>query len=62
MQIQHKANGLEVIDNGKSIASLPGVFLSTARYNLYTFSRYKGINRGDNKNDGFYLKEIRTMH
>lgn len=59
IQIQRKTNGLTVIDNGKTIAELSGVFLSESKYNLYTFSRYKGIN-SDNKNDVFYLKDIKT--
>lgn len=59
IQIQRKGNALMVIDNGKTIADLPGVFLSDSKYNLYTFSRYKGVN-SDNKNDVFYLGNIKT--
>ncbi len=59
LQIQRKGNGLLVIDNGKTIANLSDVFLTTARYNLYTFSRYKG-EFSDNKNDVFYLSNIKT--
>lgn len=59
IQIQRKGDALMVIDNGKTIADLPGVFLSDSKYNLYTFSRYKGVN-SDNKNDVFYLGNIKT--
>jgi|CXWL01.1.fsa_nt_gi hypothetical protein len=59
IQIQRKGIGLTVINNGKTIADLPGVFLSESKYNLFTFSRYKGIN-SDNKNDVFYLGNIQT--
>lgn len=59
IQIQRKGNGLTVIDNGKTVADLSGVFLSDSRYNLFTFSRYKGVN-SDNKNDVFYLKDIKS--
>jgi hypothetical protein len=61
LQIQRKGNGLVVIDNGKTIADLPDVFLTTARYNLFTFSRYKG-EFSDNKNDVFYLGNIQTNY
>jgi hypothetical protein len=61
IQIQRKGNGLTVIDNGKTIADLSGVFLSDSKYNLYTFSRYKGVN-SDNKNDVFYLGNIITSY
>jgi hypothetical protein len=57
IQIQRKGDILTVIDNDKTIADLPGVFLSVSKYNLYTFSRYKGVN-SDNKNDVFYVKDI----
>jgi len=58
VQIQRKADGIVVIINGKSVADLPGVFLPAAKYNLCTFSRYKGKN-SDNPNDVFYLNNIR---
>jgi len=50
-----------VIDNGKTIADLRDVFLTTAHYNIYTFSRYKG-EFSDNKNDVFYLGNIKTTY
>ena len=59
IEIQRKGNGLIVIDNGKTIADLSGVFLSDSKYNLYTFSRYKGKN-SDNQNDFFYLNNIKA--
>lgn len=61
IQVRRKGNGLIVIDNGKTIADLPDVFLTSARYNLYTFSRYKGMN-SDNKNDVFYLNNLKTVY
>ena len=61
IQIQRKGNGLTVIDNGKMIADLSGVFSSDTKYNLFTFSRYKGVN-SDNKNDVFYLGNIKTIY
>ena len=61
IQIQRKGDGLIVSDNGKFIADLPGVFLTTARYNIYTFSRYKGTT-SDNKNDVFYINNIKTTY
>lgn len=57
LTVQRRGNGLVVTDNGATIADLPGVFLPAAKYNLCTFSRYKGVN-SDNKNDVFYLGEI----
>lgn len=61
LQIQRKGNGLVVIDNGKTIADLPDVFLTTARYNIFTYSRYKG-EFSDNKNDVFYLGNIKAAY
>ncbi|MBK9380178.1 MAG: hypothetical protein IPN39_02455 [Chitinophagaceae bacterium] len=61
LQLQRKGNGLVVIDNGKTIADLPDVFLTTAHYNIYTFSRYKG-EFSDNKNDVYYLGNIKTTY
>ncbi len=61
VQIQRKADGIVVIINGKSVADLPGIFLPAAKYNLFTFSRYKGKN-SDNQNDVFYLKDIRIEY
>jgi hypothetical protein len=61
IQIQRKGNGLTVVDNSKTIADLSGVFSSDKKYNLYTFSRYKGVN-SDNKNDVFYLGNIEVVY
>jgi len=61
INIKRNGNGLIIIDNGKTIADLSDVFLTTVRYNLNTFSRYKGIN-SDNKNDVFYLNNIRYTY
>ena len=59
MTLQRKGNNLSVIDNGKTIADLAGVFLPDVKYNLFTFSRYKG-DKSDSKNDVFYLNNIKT--
>lgn len=61
LQIQRKGKNLLVTDNGKIIADIAAVFLDGARYNLYTFSRYKG-NNSDNKNDVFYLNNIKVNY
>ena len=61
LKISRSGNGLTVTDNGKTIASLTDVFLPAARYNIFTFSRYKGEN-SDNKNDVFYLKDVEVEY
>lgn len=59
--VQRKGNGLLVIDNGKTVADIPGVFVSTVRYNLYTFSKYKENEHGED-GDIFYLNNINTSY
>lgn len=61
LKIGRNGNGLTVTDNGKPIADLTEVFLPSAKYNIYTFSRYKGEN-SDNKNDVFYLKDVEVEY
>lgn len=61
LTIRRKGNGLPVMDNGKTIADLPGVFISTVRYNLYTFSKYKENKQGED-GDVFYLKNINAVY
>lgn len=61
VKLQRKENGIAVVIDGKTVADLPGVFLTTARYNLYTFSRYKGKN-SDNPKDVFYLNNIQVAY
>ena len=52
--MQRKGNALLVFINDNKEAELENVFIPSVKYNLYTFSRYKG-NNSDNKNDVFYL-------
>jgi hypothetical protein len=57
IKIERKGNGLLVTDNGQVVADIPGVFISTVRYNLYTFSKYKGNKQGES-GDVFYLNNV----
>lgn len=61
LRLARHGNGLVVTDNGKTIADLTDVFLPSVKYNIYTFSRYKG-NLSDNKNDVFLLKNIEAVY
>lgn len=61
LTIQRKGEGLVVMDNGKEIANIAGVFQSSIRYNLYTFSRYK-TGEDNDTNDVFYLKDIKAEY
>jgi hypothetical protein len=61
LSIERKGNGLIVTDNGKTIADLPNLFQSTVRYNLFTFSRYKG-NKSEDPNDLFYLNNVKASY
>lgn len=61
MTIQRKGNGIIVMDNGKTVADIPGVFISTVRYNLYTFSKYKDNKQGE-EGDIFYLNNVKTSY
>jgi len=57
LKIQRKGNALVVFINNKKEAEIDNVFIPSVKYNLFTFSRYKG-NNSDNKNDVFYLNNI----
>ena len=59
INIQRKGNSLVVLINDKKEAELEDVFLPAAKYNLYTFSRYKGT---EDKNDVFYLNNIEANY
>ncbi len=61
IKIQRKGNSLLVFINNKKEAEIENVFLPTVKYNLYSFSRYKG-NNSDNKNDVFYLTNIKSEY
>lgn len=59
LKIQRLGNSLLVFINDKKEATIENVFIPSVKYNLYSFSRYKG-NNSDNKNDVFYLDNIKT--
>jgi hypothetical protein len=61
LKIQRKGNALVVFINDKKEAEIDNVFIPSVKYNLYTFSRYKG-NSSDNKNDVFYVKDISVRY
>jgi len=61
LKIQRKGNVLLVFINDKKEAEIENVFISSVKYNLFTFSRYKG-NNSDNKNDVFYLGNINVSY
>ena len=61
LTIQRKGNGLLIMDNGKMVADIQNVFVNTVRYNLYTFSKYKGNKQGEG-NDIFYLGNITSSY
>ncbi len=61
LKIQRKGNSLLVFINDKKEAEIENVFLPTVKYNIYTFSRYKG-NNSDNQNDVFYLDNIKVSY
>ena len=45
----------------KKEVEIENVFIPSVKYILYTFNRYKG-NNSDNKNDVFYLENIKTNY
>jgi hypothetical protein len=59
LKIQRKGNSLQVFINNKKEADIENVFIPSVKYNLYTFSRYKG---GDDKNDVFYINNIKAHY
>jgi hypothetical protein len=61
LKIQRKGNALLVFINNKKEAEIDNVFIPSVKYNLYTFSRYKG-NSSDNKNDVFYLNNVKATY
>ena len=61
LKIQRKGNALVIFINNKKEAEIDNVFIPSVKYNLFTFSRYKG-NNSDNKNDVFYLNSINANY
>jgi hypothetical protein len=61
VKLQRKGNSLIVFINDKKETEIENIFIPLVQYNLYTFSRYKG-NNSDNKNDVFYLTNIKTTY
>ncbi len=61
LKIQRKGNSLLVFINNKKEAEIENAFIPSVKYNLYSFSRYKG-NNSDNKNDVYYLNKIHTVY
>ncbi|MBN8674095.1 MAG: hypothetical protein J0L56_08175 [Chitinophagales bacterium] len=61
VKLQRKGNSLIVFINDKKEVEVENIFIPLVQYNLYTFSRYKG-NNSDNKNDVFYLTNIKTTY
>jgi hypothetical protein len=61
LKLERKGNALLVFINNKKEAEIENVFIPSVKYNLYTFSRYKG-NNSDNKKDVFYLNNIKTTY
>lgn len=55
VEMNRRGNALVVIIDGKKEAEIESVFQPQAKYNLYTFSRYKG---SDDKTDLFFLGGI----
>lgn len=55
--LSRKGNSLIVTIDGRTEAEWDAVFIPSIKYNLCTFSRYKG-NNSDNKKDVFYLNNI----
>ncbi len=56
IKLQRKGNSLVILINDKQVADIEKVFIPEVRYNLHTFSRYKG-NNSDNKNDVFLFEQ-----
>ena len=61
LKIERKGNALVVFINNKKEAAIENVFIPSVKYNLYTFSRYKG-NNSDNKKDVFYLGNLKVKY
>lgn len=61
VKLVRKGNALVVFINDRKEAEVENVFIASVKYNLYTFSRYKG-NNSDNKKDAFYLDHITCQY
>lgn len=61
LKIERRGNGIVVTDNGQQVADIPNVFVGTVRYNLYTFSKYKGNKQGES-GDVFYLNNVAHVY
>ena len=54
-------NNLQVYLNGQLVAEAANVFIPSVKYNVFTFSRYKG-NNSDNRKDVFYLAGVEAAY
>ncbi len=61
VKLIRKGNALAVFINDRKEAEVENVFIPSVKYNLYSFSRYKG-NNSDNKEDVFYLNNINVSY
>lgn len=61
VKLLRKGNALVVFINDRKEAEVENVFIPSVKYNLYSFSRYKG-NSSDNKKDVFYLSNINAAY
>jgi hypothetical protein len=61
IKLVRKGNNLQVYINDKLEAEVNNVFIPAARYNLYTFSRYKA-NNSNQDTDIFYIKNIKANY
>ncbi|MGB4770205.1 MAG: hypothetical protein WBP58_02025 [Chitinophagaceae bacterium] len=61
LKLIRKGSKLLVFINDKLEAEVENVFIPAAKYNLYTFSRYKG-NNSNQDTDIFYIKNIKAKY
>jgi hypothetical protein len=61
LSLIRKGNNLQVYIDDKLEADITDVFIPSAKYNLYTFSRYKG-NNGNPDTDIFYINNIKASY
>ena len=59
VRLERTGNNLLVFINEKKEAEVENAFISGVRYNLYTFSRYKGT---EDPKDVYYLTQIKTAY
>lgn len=59
--IERKGFDLLVFDNGNKIAAMQDVFIKEVKYNLFTFSRYKGNGAGKEM-DVFYVDGVKVKY